>query len=156
MWECGQITNNGPILREMATQLQKFLRVPILLLLADGTLALWLAIKALNLKGRNFQTHMVIGYHQRQLLPERPGERGRVKLVDLHCNTSKMAFVYLPTPKGGHDGIRMTVKSIMQKLPSLMCFWRESNVCKLKWKVAQRPAGLAPTYLNRALLPGRR
>lgn len=51
IWESGQITNNGPVLRELGTQLKTFLRVPNLEVLANGTLALQLAIKALNLKG---------------------------------------------------------------------------------------------------------
>ena len=56
IWESGQITNNGPVLRELGAQLKIFLNVPNLELLANGTLALQLAIKALDLKGEIITT----------------------------------------------------------------------------------------------------
>ena len=56
IWETGQITNNGPVLRELGNQLKAFLRVPNLEVLANGTLALQVAIKALDLKGEIITT----------------------------------------------------------------------------------------------------
>lgn len=51
IWENGWITNNGPLVIELEEQLKERLQVENLLLLNNGTTALQLAIKALELKG---------------------------------------------------------------------------------------------------------
>lgn len=47
----GWLTNNGPLVRELEEKLKSYLGVEHLLLVANGTLALQIAYKALNLKG---------------------------------------------------------------------------------------------------------
>ncbi|MGC7846715.1 DegT/DnrJ/EryC1/StrS family aminotransferase [Desulforudis sp. 1088] len=51
IWREGWLTNNGPLVKELANELCKYLCVPRLELVANGTLALQLAIKALELTG---------------------------------------------------------------------------------------------------------
>ena len=45
------LTNNGPILNELELKLKEYLKLDHLLFLSNGTIALQLAIKALQLKG---------------------------------------------------------------------------------------------------------
>jgi dTDP-4-amino-4,6-dideoxygalactose transaminase len=56
IWRSGQITNGGTLCRDLQQQLIKYLEVPHLELLSNGTLALQLAIKALNLRGEIITT----------------------------------------------------------------------------------------------------
>jgi len=56
IWESGQITNGGTLCRDLQQQLRGYLKVPHLELLSNGTLALQLAIKALNLTGEIITT----------------------------------------------------------------------------------------------------
>jgi dTDP-4-amino-4,6-dideoxygalactose transaminase len=50
------LTNNGPLVNELELKLKKYLRVDHLLYLSNGTIALQLAIKALELKGEIITT----------------------------------------------------------------------------------------------------
>jgi len=50
IWQTGHITNNGPFSRQLSDDLKNYLGVSNLMLVANGTLALQLAIKALGLK----------------------------------------------------------------------------------------------------------
>lgn len=50
IWKTGQITNNGPLVRELENKLKKYLGVKHLFLVSNSTLALQIAIEALNLK----------------------------------------------------------------------------------------------------------
>jgi len=56
IWRKGWLTNNGPLVKELANELCKYLCVPRLELVANGTLALQLAIKALKLTGEIITT----------------------------------------------------------------------------------------------------
>jgi dTDP-4-amino-4,6-dideoxygalactose transaminase len=56
IWQNGWITNNGLLSRELADKLCGYLGVPHLELVANGTLALQLAIKALGLRGEIITT----------------------------------------------------------------------------------------------------
>ncbi|MDG0980789.1 MAG: DegT/DnrJ/EryC1/StrS family aminotransferase [Halieaceae bacterium] len=56
VWQEGWITNNGSLTRELAQSLIDYLNVPNIELLANGTLALQLAIKALGLQGEVITT----------------------------------------------------------------------------------------------------
>ena len=60
IWQTGQITNNGPLSRQLSTDLEKYLGVSNLEIVANGTLALQLAIKALGLQGRSLPRHTVM------------------------------------------------------------------------------------------------
>jgi dTDP-4-amino-4,6-dideoxygalactose transaminase len=51
IWTRGWLTNNGPLVNELEILLKSYFRVPHLLYLNNGTIALQIAIKALNLKG---------------------------------------------------------------------------------------------------------
>jgi len=51
VWERAHLTNNGPLLIELERRLRDYLDVPYLFLVANGTLALHIAIKALKLRG---------------------------------------------------------------------------------------------------------
>ena len=56
IWQEGWITNNGSLIKELAAELRNYLGVTNLQIVANGTLALQLAIKALNLKGEIITT----------------------------------------------------------------------------------------------------
>jgi dTDP-4-amino-4,6-dideoxygalactose transaminase len=56
IWQDGWITNNGPLVKELSEKLRTHLGAPNLELVANGTLALQLAIKALHLKGEIITT----------------------------------------------------------------------------------------------------
>lgn len=56
IFESGQLTNNGPLLRELEARLSDYLGVNNLILVANGSLALQVAYKALNLKGEIITT----------------------------------------------------------------------------------------------------
>jgi len=50
IWQAGYLTNNGPLCRQLTVDVAGFLGIPNMELVANGTLALQLAIKALSLK----------------------------------------------------------------------------------------------------------
>ena len=56
IWETGWLTNMGPLANELEEKLKKHLNVQNLLFLTNGTIALQMAIKALNLKGEIITT----------------------------------------------------------------------------------------------------
>jgi len=56
VWQTGHITNNGPLCRRLADDIASFLGVPNSELVANGTLAIQLAIKALDLQGEIITT----------------------------------------------------------------------------------------------------
>lgn len=56
IWESGIFTNNGPKAQQLELELKEYLGVPDLLFLTNGTIALQLAIKALDLKGEIITT----------------------------------------------------------------------------------------------------
>jgi dTDP-4-amino-4,6-dideoxygalactose transaminase len=49
IWERNWLTNNGPLVNELELSLKEYLKVPYLLYLNNGTIALQLALKALDL-----------------------------------------------------------------------------------------------------------
>jgi dTDP-4-amino-4,6-dideoxygalactose transaminase len=51
IWDRNWLTNNGPLVNELELQLKKFLNLNHLLFTTNGTIALQIAIKALDLKG---------------------------------------------------------------------------------------------------------
>lgn len=51
IWDNNQLTNNGPLVQELEDKLRDYLGVKHLFLVANGTVALQIAIKALALKG---------------------------------------------------------------------------------------------------------
>ena len=50
------LTNNGPLLNELELKLKEYLKVPHMLFLSNGTVAIQIAIKALELKGEIITT----------------------------------------------------------------------------------------------------
>jgi dTDP-4-amino-4,6-dideoxygalactose transaminase len=56
IWERKWLTNNGPLVNDLELKLKEFLSVDYLLYLSNGTIALQLAIKALDLKGEIITT----------------------------------------------------------------------------------------------------
>jgi dTDP-4-amino-4,6-dideoxygalactose transaminase len=56
IWDSNQIANNGPLVRQLQRELIAHLGIAQLELVANGTLALQLAIRALNLKGEIITT----------------------------------------------------------------------------------------------------
>jgi dTDP-4-amino-4,6-dideoxygalactose transaminase len=56
IWRTSHITNNGPFSRQLTDELKTLLGTPYLVLVANGTLALQLAIKVLGLKGEVITT----------------------------------------------------------------------------------------------------
>lgn len=56
IWERGWVTNNGPLVKELESKLKEFLGVKHLFLVSNGTVALQIAIKALDLHGEIITT----------------------------------------------------------------------------------------------------
>lgn len=56
IWDRVWLTNNGPLVQELEKKLQHYLEVPSIQFVTNGTMALQLAIKALNLKGEIITT----------------------------------------------------------------------------------------------------
>src|SRR5437773_11311159 len=56
IWERNWLTNNGPLVIDLESRLKEYLKLDQLLFLNNGTIALQLAIKALNLKGEIITT----------------------------------------------------------------------------------------------------
>ncbi len=56
IYESNYLTNNGPLIQELEERLQEYLGVKNLLLVSNGTLALQVAYKLLNLKGEVITT----------------------------------------------------------------------------------------------------
>jgi dTDP-4-amino-4,6-dideoxygalactose transaminase len=56
IWERNWLTNNGPLVNELELQLKEYLELDHLLYVTNGTIALQLAIKALDLKGEIITT----------------------------------------------------------------------------------------------------
>lgn len=56
IWDRNWLTNNGPVLNELELKLKQYLDIPHLLFVGNGTIALQIAIKALNLQGEIITT----------------------------------------------------------------------------------------------------
>jgi len=56
IWDSGQITNAGPVHQELEERLSSYLGVPYISLFSNATLALIVALKALDLKGEVITT----------------------------------------------------------------------------------------------------
>ncbi|MFN3850050.1 MAG: DegT/DnrJ/EryC1/StrS family aminotransferase [Spirosomataceae bacterium] len=56
IWERGWLTNNGPLVKKLENELQSYLGVKNLLFVGNGTIAIQIAIKALELKGEIITT----------------------------------------------------------------------------------------------------
>lgn len=56
IWDRGHLTNHGPLVLELEDKLRKFLSVKHVFLLNNGTIAIQIAIKALELKGEIITT----------------------------------------------------------------------------------------------------
>jgi dTDP-4-amino-4,6-dideoxygalactose transaminase len=56
IWDRGRITNGGPLVLELQDKLLEYLAVPHLQFVANGTIALQLAIKSLDLRGEIITT----------------------------------------------------------------------------------------------------
>lgn len=56
IWQRQWLTNNGPLVDEFESSLRNYLKLPHLLFMSNGTIALQIAIKALELKGRIITT----------------------------------------------------------------------------------------------------
>lgn len=56
IWEKNWLTNNGPLVNELELQLKEYLKLDHLLFLSNGTIAIQIAIKALELSGEIITT----------------------------------------------------------------------------------------------------
>ncbi|MBL7853066.1 MAG: DegT/DnrJ/EryC1/StrS family aminotransferase [Cyclobacteriaceae bacterium] len=56
VWERNWLTNNGPLVNELELKIKEYLHIDHLLFVTNGTIALQIAIKALNLKGEIITT----------------------------------------------------------------------------------------------------
>lgn len=56
VWQRQWLTNNGPLVNDLELKLKEYLKLPHLLYLTNGTIALQIAIKALELKGEIITT----------------------------------------------------------------------------------------------------
>ncbi|MDT0675962.1 DegT/DnrJ/EryC1/StrS family aminotransferase [Autumnicola musiva] len=56
IWENGWVTNEGPLVKQLQAKLQDFLKVPYVQYTTNGTIALQLAIRALEIQGEIITT----------------------------------------------------------------------------------------------------
>ena len=56
VWESGQLTNNGSLVQQLEAALRSYLTVPHVQYVANGTVALQLALRALSLQGKVITT----------------------------------------------------------------------------------------------------
>lgn len=56
IWQRNWLTNNGPLVNELELKLKEYLELPHLLFLSNGTVALQIAIRALELRGEIITT----------------------------------------------------------------------------------------------------
>lgn len=56
IWETHHITNNGPLLKELEYKLKQYLQTPYLCYISNGTIALQLALRVLNITGEVITT----------------------------------------------------------------------------------------------------
>ncbi len=56
VWDSGIITHNGPLVQLLEKELKAYLNLPNIVVVTNGTIAIQLAIKALNLKGEIITT----------------------------------------------------------------------------------------------------
>lgn len=56
IWSRAHLTNNGPLVQELESKLKKYLGVKYLFFVSNGTIAIQLALRALNLKGEIITT----------------------------------------------------------------------------------------------------
>jgi len=56
IWDSNQLTNNGPLVQELEQKLKEYLGVKHLFFVSNGTIALQIAIKALDLHGEIITT----------------------------------------------------------------------------------------------------
>jgi len=56
IWKREWLTNNGPLVNELELKLKEYLKLPHLLFVSNGTIAIQIAIKALDLKGEIITT----------------------------------------------------------------------------------------------------
>ncbi|MDA9163381.1 DegT/DnrJ/EryC1/StrS family aminotransferase [Rickettsiaceae bacterium] len=56
IWNSQHITNHGPLVKKLESELQSYLHTPNLFFVSNGTIALQIAIKALNLQGEVITT----------------------------------------------------------------------------------------------------
>jgi dTDP-4-amino-4,6-dideoxygalactose transaminase len=56
IWKRNWLTNNGPLVNELELKLKEYLKINHLLFVTNGTIAIQLAIKALDLKGKIITT----------------------------------------------------------------------------------------------------
>ena len=56
IWDSNQLTNNGPLVQELESRLKDYLGVKLLFFVSNGTIALQIAIKALDLHGEIITT----------------------------------------------------------------------------------------------------
>jgi len=56
IWDCNQLTNNGPLLQELEEKLKEHLHVRNIIFISNGTIALQIAIRALELTGEIITT----------------------------------------------------------------------------------------------------
>lgn len=56
IWERNWLTNNGPLVQKLESELKEFLEVPNIKYVSNGTIALQIAYKALNLSGEVITT----------------------------------------------------------------------------------------------------
>ena len=56
IWASGWITNNGEVVQELENKLADYLDVPYIQLVSNGTIALQLALRDLNIQGEVITT----------------------------------------------------------------------------------------------------
>lgn len=83
IWETNQIANNGPLVQELENKLKKYLGVKHFFFVSNGTIALQIAIKALDLQGEIITTPFSYVATTSSIL----WEGCQPVFVDIHPNT---------------------------------------------------------------------
>ncbi len=101
IWEGGQLTNDGPLVTELEKKIAEYLDVEHFLYVSNGTIALQLAIKALNLSGDVITTpfsycattHALIWEHCHPIFAD-------ISFKSLTCETDDIRKVITAKTKG--------------------------------------------------------
>ncbi len=69
IWETHQITNNGPLLKELECKLKQYLQTPYLCYVSNGTYCSAISVKSLEHHGRSdYHALFVCGDHDRDFM----------------------------------------------------------------------------------------
>jgi dTDP-4-amino-4,6-dideoxygalactose transaminase len=101
IWSNGQLTNEGPLVKELESKLAEYLEVENFIYVSNGTIALQLALKALNLKGDIITTPFSYCATTTSLIWEHCNPIfADISPVSLTCEAEQIQKVLTPSTQG--------------------------------------------------------